>query len=68
MVLFHYIHWEYDSVLDFDRDFIIRLMEIYQLQHDYMKDETKAALINFLLLCEFKYGRVDLRIIEENTI
>ena len=43
-------------------------MDIYDMQREYLKDETKAAILNFLLLCEERYGGVDVSIVGENRI
>ena len=59
---------EYDSIIKYDQHFYTQLIEIYDMQKEFLKPETKAAIINFLLVSEVKFGGCDLSIIKENSI
>jgi hypothetical protein len=68
LVFFHYIYLEYSTLLPFDQHLHDTLLEVYAEQKAIMRAETKAAIINFLLIGHCRYGNCDLSPIAENQI
>jgi hypothetical protein len=57
VLLYHsYLYLEFTPAIPFDQPLHDALLEVYAREQAILKDETKAAVVNFLLLAHARFG------------